>query len=252
MQPDPLSVRPLPTILHIKFRAGNEEVFIGLPDHRHVFRMDSLQPDFRAAIVNLLRRIAIDGLAIRADESCPSGFVDSPRYVRNVIDQSAIFALTFGEGAFSVLKAFRHLVEGGFDQANLILRLDSNLCVQSSGTNPVSAANQCSEALVDRVFGRFHWALSFIFIFGRGASSTSLTARISGSIFRKVSTTFGSNCRPLWFLISAIASSIGHAFLYGRVWINASNTSATATMRPSRGIASPFNLAYPVPSHFSW
>ncbi len=46
--------------------------------------------------------------------------------------------------------------------------------------------------------------------------------------------------------------SIGHAILYGRLWVSASNTSARAVIRAPRGIADPDTLpGYPAPSHHS-
>ena len=56
---------------------------------------------------------------------------------------------------------------------------------------------------------------------------------------RNASTSVGSNWRPRCRSISAIASATGHAALYGRFCVSASNTSATATMRPASGMRSP-------------
>ena len=56
---------------------------------------------------------------------------------------------------------------------------------------------------------------------------------------RKASTIAGSNWRLRCRSISATASPMGHAALYGRFCVRASNTSAIATMRPASGMASP-------------
>jgi putative two-component system response regulator len=60
---------------------------------------------------------------------------------------------------------------------------------------------------------------------------------------RKASTTPGSNCPPRCRSISATASATGHAGLYGRCCVSASNTSATVTMRPASGMFVPAMLA---------
>ena len=55
----------------------------------------------------------------------------------------------------------------------------------------------------------------------------------------KASTHAASKWRSRSASITLTASSKGIAFLYGRTVVNASNTSATATIRAASGIASP-------------
>ena len=54
------------------------------------------------------------------------------------------------------------------------------------------------------------------------------------------SSSTGSKWRPRCSRIICTPSSIENALRYTRSLVSASNTSATATMRPSIGIASPF------------
>lgn len=78
-------------------------------------------------------------------------------------------------------------------------------------------------------------------------------SRSAAAILRKASTTWGSNLVPLFSSIHSAALLPVQGCLYGRSWVSASKTSATATMRPGRGIASPARPGvYPVPSQFSW
>ena len=70
--------------------------------------------------------------------------------------------------------------------------------------------------------------------------SGPMTSRIRPSeTFRKARTTRGSNCVPAQRAISARPAFAEPASLYDRAEVITSKTSATATIRPASGIASP-------------
>ena len=75
----------------------------------------------------------------------------------------------------------------------------------------------------------------------------------SFGIFRKTSTTVGSNCDPEHRRISSRATSKLRALRYGRSLVIASRVSATANIRAPTGISRPrFPFGYPLPSKCYW
>src|SRR5579864_8831243 len=71
----------------------------------------------------------------------------------------------------------------------------------------------------------------------RNGSPVSLLTRTQNSAGRDKNavTTFGSNCVPEYFWISARAASIGKALRYGRSDVIASTVFAITKIRPPRG-----------------
>src|SRR5438445_260272 len=67
--------------------------------------------------------------------------------------------------------------------------------------------------------------------------SSQAARAVRSRLLNSASTTRGSNCVPLFLLISTHASASERAGLYGRSEVIASNVSATAKMRAPRGIS---------------